>query len=266
MRVLSLFLACLAFPTSAHELWIEPLEWQVSADGTLQAEIVNGQGFDGIKLPYLSQRIARFEVIAGDAATEVEGRMGDRPALNMPVLSEGLNIVVYEAEPMMVDYESFDEFQSFVDHKDLGEVLPQHMARRLPLMGFDEVYSRHSKSLIAAGDGAGADREVGMETEIVALANPYTDDVSAGMPVRLLYQGAPRADEQVEIFERAPDGSVAITTTRTDAEGVARVPVKPGHAYQLDAVVLREPTPELAEATGAVWETLWANLTFAVPG
>jgi cobalt/nickel transport protein len=32
----------------------------------------------------------------------------------------------------------------------------------------------------------------------------------------------------------------------------------------LDHVVLREPSPELAEKTGAVWETLWAALTFEV--
>ena len=266
MRILSLFLACLAFPTSAHELWIEPLEWQVSADGTVQAEIVNGEGFEGVKLPYLSQRIARFEIVAGDTRAEVEGRMGDRPALNRPALAEGLNILVYEAVPMTLNYESFDKFQRFVDHKALGDVLPRHMARGLPLMNFEEVYSRHAKSLIAAGTGEGADREIGLETEIVALANPYTDDLSAGLPVLLLYQGAPRAGEQVEIFEKAPGGEVAITTVLTDGEGVAVIPVRPGHAYQLDAVVLREPSAAMAEASGAVWETLWANLTFAVPG
>jgi len=50
-----------------------------------------------------------------------------------------------------------------------------------------------------------------------------------------------------------------------NSAGVALVPVLAGHAYMLDAVVLREPSAVLAEQTGAVWETLWANLTFAVP-
>ena len=52
---------------------------------------------------------------------------------------------------------------------------------------------------------------------------------------------------------------------RTDAAGEARVPVLPGRHYMLDAVVLRAPAAELAEARDVVWESIWANLTFAVP-
>jgi hypothetical protein len=45
--------------------------------------------------------------------------------------------------------------------------------------------------------------------------------------------------------------------------GVVVVPVTPGHVYQADAVVLREPEGE--SNAGAAWESLWANLTWAVP-
>ncbi len=58
---------------------------------------------------------------------------------------------------------------------------------------------------------------------------------------------------------------MTITTVRTDKAGVAVVPVLAGHAYMLDAVVLREPDARLTEQIGAAWETLWANLTFGVP-
>jgi hypothetical protein len=67
------------------------------------------------------------------------------------------------------------------------------------------------------------------------------------------------------VFEKAPDETVIITTVRTDAEGIATVPVKSGYTYMLDAVVLREPSDEVAAETGAVYQTLWANLTFAAP-
>ena len=126
-----------------------------------------------------------------------------------------------------------------------------------------ERYSRYGKALIAVGDGAGADREAGLETEIVALANPYTDDLSDGLPVRVLYQGAPRADAQVELFAKSPEGEVEITLLRTDAEGVALLPVTPGQVYLADAVVVR-PLEPVAE-DDPVWESLWASLTFKVP-
>jgi hypothetical protein len=41
------------------------------------------------------------------------------------------------------------------------------------------------------------------------------------------------------------------------------VPIKPGFDYLLDAVVLREATPRTNK--GAVWESLWATMTFSVP-
>ena len=104
-----------------------------------------------------------------------------------------------------------------------------------------------------------------METELTAGLNPYRDDVSGGLPVTLTYKGAPRPDAQITVFEKAPDGTVAQSTARTGADGQALIPVRAGMRYMLDAVVLREPEPAVAAETGAVWESLWANLSFAVP-
>ncbi|MGR3640587.1 MAG: DUF4198 domain-containing protein, partial [Alterinioella nitratireducens] len=61
------------------------------------------------------------------------------------------------------------------------------------------------------------------------MANPYTDDLSDGFPVLVLLEGEPRADVQVELFDRDPDGEVTVTLHRTDAEGRAVLPVEPGH-------------------------------------
>ena len=90
--------------------------------------------------------------------------------------------------------------------------------------------------------------------------------MSDGIDVEVLYLGKPWAGAQVEIFEKAADESVAVSTVRTDEAGRVTVPVKAGHRYMLDAVVLREPAPDLAAEKNAVWESLWANLTFEVPG
>ena len=65
----------------------------------------------------------------------------------------------------------------------------------------------------------------GMETEFVALSNPYAADFDGTMQVQLLLSGAPRADAQVEVLHRAPDGSVDVTLHRTDDQGQAAIPV-----------------------------------------
>lgn len=265
MRKLAFILGLLAAPAAAHEFWLEPLAYQVEADGNLTAHIVNGQDFKGVKLPFVPRRFAHFIAFEGDDSMQVSSRMGDSPALDQAPVSEGLNVVAYQARNSDVSYETWEKFQTFLDHKDLGEQLVNHQARGFPIENFKEVYSRYSKTLIGVGNAAGADKRVGLETEIVALTNPYTDDMSAGMRAQLFYRTNVRANAQIEVFEKAPNGAVAVFMVRTDNQGIATVPVKSGYSYMLDAVVLREPAAQLAADTGAAWETLWANLTFMAP-
>ena len=265
MRSFALVLSLLATPIAAHEFWIEPTNYQVAAQTNLEADIVNGEEFAGVKLSFLPQRFVNFVLFSGDESARVEGRPGDTPALQQAPVAEGLNIAAYQANNATVDYDTWEKFQNFVDHKDFGDVLSLHQARGLSEDGFKEVYSRHAKALFGVGHSEGADRRVGLETEIVALTNPYTDYVSDGFAVQVYYRNDLRANTQVEVFEKASNGDVTISLYRTDDQGIAVFPVAPGHAYMVDAVVLREPSAQLAERTGAVWETLWANLTFAVP-
>ena len=268
MRMFALVTA-LAFATSAqiasaHELWIEPLEYQVQQGGQLQAFIKNGQNFDGTTLPYIDRRFRHFIVYADGRGERVTGRNGDVPSMNMEASREGLNVVGYQSTPAVISYANWEKFQTFIDHKDFGDVRSEHDARGLPDSGFSESYVRYSKSLIGVGSGAGSDLRIGLETELVALTNPYTDDLSDGFKVQLFYGQDVRANEQIEVFAKAPDETVKITLVRTDNQGIATVPVVSGTAYQLDAVVLK-PAEGQAAADGAVYETLWANLTFQAP-
>jgi uncharacterized GH25 family protein len=263
MRILPLLLM-LAAPVHAHELWIEPLDWQPKVDGRLEADLVNGQLFEGLTLSYLPKWFSRFDVVAGDAVATVEGRMGDTPALGQAVLGDGLHVVVYQSTPSTVDYKEWAKFLKFVAHKDLGDIEIEHRARGLPEADFKEVYTRYSKALVGVGAGAGADKSEGLETELVALDNPYIGGLQA-IRVQVFYQGAARADAQVELFEKAADDTVVVSLHQTDADGIASLPVRSGYVYMADAVVMRVPSDATAAEYGAVWETLWANLTFAVP-
>lgn len=265
MRALALFLALLSSPLAAHEYWLEPLAYTVGPDGRLQAELVNGQNFEGTRFPFYQGSFTHFELASSDDATAVENRPGARPALDMAPLDEGLHVVTYVSTVSRLTYDEFAAFLRFAEHKDFPTAEADHRRRGLPETGFGEAYTRYAKTLIGVGSAAGADSNTGMETEIVALANPYTDALNGTVPVQVFYQGAPRADAQVELFEKAGDGTVAITYHRTDADGIATLPVRPGHSYLVDSVVLRQPDAALAEDKNVVWETLWAALTFAVP-
>ncbi|PRX33728.1 Uncharacterized conserved protein, contains GH25 family domain [Meinhardsimonia xiamenensis] len=259
----TLALAATALAAAAHEFWISPISYQVEPGGVIAAELRVGQMFSGAAYPFIPANFRRFELMQGERAVSVTARIGDRPALNMPAPGAGLWVVVHETSHNFLTWSEREKFEDFLRHKDALWVLEEHRRRGLPETGFRERYSRYAKSLVAVGDGQGSDREVGLLTEIVALANPYTDDLSKGLPVRVLYEGRPRANAQVEIFARAPDGTVSDSFTRTDAEGVAVIETAPGTEYLIDAVVLRPL--EASERSDPVWESLWASLTFRTP-
>ncbi len=248
-----------------HEFWIDPHSFSVAPGDNIVADIRVGEAYEGSAYSFFPKNFRQFGLVQGADTVPVEGRLGDRPALNQTPPGEGLLVVLHETADNKLTYSEFPKFEKFVTHKDARWTLETHADRGFPTEGFAEAYSRYAKSLIAVGHGRGRDRVLGLVTEFVAEANPYTDDLTDGLPVALFYQGEPRSDAQVEVFEKAPDGAVEVFLVRTDQDGRAVVPVKPGHRYMLDAVVLREPEQALADAGGVIWESLWANLTFEVP-
>lgn len=253
-------------PAVAHEFWIEPHRYQVASGENLQADFKNGEAFKGNTMSFFDRNSVRFEMVAGDSVTTLLPRAGDLPALDVAApVADGLVIVIHETTPSQLTYREWEKFLRFADHKDFPNAAADHLAAGWPQDKFKESYTRHAKALIAVGDGKGADRDMGLETEFVSLTNPYSETFTNNMKVLLTHRGKPRADAQVEVFERSPEGVVTITLHRTDAAGLATVPVKAGHSYLLDAVVLRPFSGPAETADGPVWETLWAALTFMVP-
>ncbi|WP_299280702.1 DUF4198 domain-containing protein [uncultured Tateyamaria sp.] len=259
--ILALWCAICASVATAHEFWIEPQAYQVSSAGKIVADLKNGQEFVGTSLSYFPRNFTRFDVVVGDTVRPVEGRMGDRPALDVPAPLDGLAVVVHETTPSFVTYKEWAKFQKFADHKDFANIKARHAENGFPEPPFKERYTRHAKALVGVGEALGMDRALGLKTEFVAITNPYADDFDGAMQVQVLYQGDPRADAQVEVFARAPDETVAITLHRTDEAGIARIPVSPGYDYLFDAVVIAP----ISDSEEAVWDTFWAALTFGVP-
>ena len=249
-----------------HEFWIEPEEFVVQPGQKIVGNLITGEIFKGVPGVLIPDRVRRFDIQSADDIRPVEGRLGDVPALDVTAGDDsGLLRIVHVTGDSVLTWGTREDFFEFVRHKAADWVVEAHDARELPDAGFTEIFSRYARSLVAVGDGAGSDAPSGLLTEIVALANPYTDDLSEGLPVRLSYQGEPRTEAHIEVFERSGDGGISVSTVTTDADGIAVVPVAPGSVYLLDAVVIR--TPEIMETSRGTpaWESLWASLTFAVP-
>ncbi|WP_297775944.1 DUF4198 domain-containing protein [uncultured Roseovarius sp.] len=249
-----------------HEVWIEPVEWQVQSQSDIKANIYNGEHFEGLALIWNDQAVVRAEAWNDGRVSKISGRLGDRPALATSLHKDGLITLLYQSVHQTVDYESYESFASFVDEKGHGWVLERHHQRKLSSASIKEAYARFAKSLIRSGSGYGEDALRGMELELVAMTNPYVTPLTKKMQVRLYYKHAVLPQNQVTVFERSQDGSVSTTILQTDHNGEASFLVEQGATYLVDAVILREPARSLViDSRGAVWESLWASLTFKLP-
>lgn len=262
----ALFAVSLCIPAitaQAHEFWISPESYQVAEGEAVVARFRNGENLNGSTLSYIPSRTNRFEMLVDGEVQAIPGRLGDNPAINVEGLGEGLVILAHETAQQSLTYSEWAKWVKFTDHKALTNGQTGHRARGLPDEGFKEAYLRFSKSLVAVGDGAGQDRLVGMRTEIVAGLNPYTDDLSGGLPVQVFLDGDPKAGAQIEMFEKDAEGQVTVTLHMADENGQAILPMRPGREYLLDSVALEALEPE--KDGDPVWLTLWAALTFATP-
>ena len=230
----------------------------------MQANLKVGQDFAGASYSFNPRNFTRFEVISGSESAKVAGRLGDIPALSMAPLAEGLTIVVHETDDSQLTYTKWEKFTKFVDHKAFPNTLDDHVARGIAKdEKFVESYRRFAKSLIAVGHGRGSDQNTGLRTEIVALDNPYHLG-GTEIAVQVFLEGQPKAGTQIELFEKAPDGTVEITLHQTGDDGTAMLPVKKGYSYLVDNVSMLALDNDDA-SKGPVWESLWASLTFQIP-
>ncbi len=247
----------------AHEFWISPQSYLIKRGEQVKADLRVGQNFEGAAYSFRPSGFETFNIVADDRVFKVPGRLGDIPALQLETPADGLLVVVHETKDNSLTYTEWPKFVKFAEHKAFPTTLEDHEARGISKEKFVERYRRYAKSMVAVGDGAGNDRQVGMKTEIVALANPYTDAITE-MPIQVFLDQEPRVDAQIEVFEKSPDDVVEISLYRTNNQGIANIPVKPGFEYLFDAVAMI-PLENSDPDKGPVWWSLWAALTFLVP-
>lgn len=254
----------LSFSALAHEFWIEPLDFRLERGGSVVANLKVGENMKGDIFPYLPQRFVEFSISGPQGERSVKEPLGAVPAANERALGSGLHILAYHSTPSRVSYESFEKFETFLQEENLEGIVEAHRRRGLPDAGFTEAFTRYAKALVQVGDGAGQDAAIGMPFELVAETNPYADKVKNRLTVRLLWQGQGMADTQIKVFRQTEPGEVDVSKVTTDAEGRATVASEEGGIFLLSAVHMVEPSREVAQNTRAVWQSLWASLTFQV--
>lgn len=249
---------------ASHEMWIEPVKYAVAVGDNIYAHEKVGQHFKGNEYAYLSTSYKSLNISVGDETRPVKSRLGDIPAVKEKAKKEGLHVLSAITSGSKITYESWDKFESFIKEKGLDWVIGRHKERGLPQKDFTESYRRYPKSLIKVGLGKGNDREFGLPLEWVAETNPYisTEDIK----LRLLWQGKPYVNAQVDVFNRVKSKNASIELIEshlmTDDEGRVIIPRAQGGEFLINAVRMLEPSVNEKTQKGIVWESLWASLTY----
>lgn len=248
---------------SLTDFWIAPHSYNVAPGAPVIADLESGTGFDGTAQAFRAAGLLRFELLTAAGPQPVEGKAGALPAMSLVPAHEGLAVIVQESHDGPMDWTDWAGFERFVIEHGMDWAIEDHRDRGLSETHFQLSCLRFAKALVAVGNGVGEDRPVGLEAEIVALANPYADALGGRLTLAVLYQGKPLMQARLMVYARAPGGEVTAQELWTDTAGHAVANLQPGTEYMADAVILR-PTANTGDA-GPVWETLWASLTFRTP-
>ena len=82
------------------------------------------------------------------------------------------------------------------------------------------------------------------------------------MHIRLTYQGEAVPQAPINLLVKSEDQQVTQTPLLTDNNGEIIITTLPLHKYLLDHVLVRPLEPK-TDAKSAIWESLWASLSFS---
>ena len=244
---------------SAHEFWLDPVDFAPKVGDEVPIVQRTGINFLGDSFPHLQQMSKRFSVVDARGERPIKAVDGDDPAADATFPNAGLAIVVYERAPDIVTHPTVDRFAEIVAIEGLEDISRQHREQGLPPTDIKETYARFAKSLIKVGKSSNVDRSVGLAFELIVEADVYKLPANADLPVRVLQWGKPVGNVLVKAFNLADKSSPR--TARSDAEGRVVLAGVPSGEVLISAVTMFRAEP----ATGAVWTSLWASTTFKRP-
>jgi hypothetical protein len=121
---LCLFLASTA--ASAHELWLDSEKFQYEIGDRVEVSLVNGTQFDGVNLPFFTRRVSELYYSIG-TRVDATSRLGDLPAFQQVIDTEGLARFVYVSKIDNITYRGLKKFTAFVEEKDATWALQRHL-------------------------------------------------------------------------------------------------------------------------------------------
>ena len=250
---------------TAHDFWLQPNRWRSEPGSTLDVTLLVGHGSDRQRSQIRASRILRVEAVdAAGAATDVRTSLrlgGPNGDLSFDANSSAPEMLLLVTDAKAESHLDAVRFNAYLEDEGLIPVLAWRTAHRMSDAEGSENYGRVAKVLLApARTGASgrsiATRALGLELEIVPLADPYTPGARA-LPVQVLWRGSPLPGARVKLYELAND-SKPRAVCRTDDSGRCNFDVGRQGSWLLN-VVWSSPN---AAGGSTDFRTIFSSLAF----
>jgi uncharacterized GH25 family protein len=254
---------------AAHDFWLQPSEYWISADALTSMTLQVGHGPFRQRSPIPARRITRFQAIAPEAAVvDLHERLRVGEASedgDFQLHRPGVYVLILQTDDRAQTHLPSIRFNDYLKVEGLTPALEQRA--RLHRMDADgsERYSRCAKSMVHVGR-AGAESQdqvskpVGLPLEIVPEANPYGVPRPANLPVRVIYAGSALPGALVKLTDLKHDAS-PFEMHVTDHNGRATFIMPSSGTWLLNVIW----TKALAHSEETDFETIFSSLSFGFP-
>ncbi|MCY4574058.1 MAG: DUF4198 domain-containing protein [Gemmatimonadetes bacterium] len=161
-----------------------------------------------------------------------------------------------------------EEFNEYLVHDGILDTIEERKAAGKTDDEATERYSKHVKAVVQVGGARSGEwaNELGYPAEFMPLQNPYELSRGDELRVRFLRAGEPVANQLVYASydgyhsHDAGGEHVEAVTTRTNADGIATIPLNGTGRWYVRTIHMVETTTE----PDVDYESNWATLTFEV--
>jgi len=240
----------------AHELWLEPINFNFNNKELFKTNINIGQDFMGSPFGFYSPNKKNLYLENINKLTKLSQRDGDFPAIQMLISEQGFHILNYETNNEFLKYDSVEKFEDFIKEQGLQSTINNIDRNKIPT----ENYRRFAKVLITDGNKSFFIQKPKLDFEIIALDTPYELKNNI-FKFQLFEKKKPLGNWQITIFSKY-ENNIYKEKIKTNSNGVGKIRTVKNRTYLLSAVKLNKANYLQKLKFKSDWFSMWASLVF----
>ena len=252
-----LFLSIFLKPSvHAHELWLEPVNFNFNNKELFKTNINIGQDFNGSPFGFYSPNKKKLYLENKNKVINLSQRDGNFPAIQTLVLGQGFHILNYETNNEFLKYETTEKFEDFLKEQGLKNTINNFDRSKIPT----ENYRRFAKALITDGNKNFFIQKPKLDLDLIALNSPFELNNNI-FKFQLFEKNKPLGNWQITIFSKDEKSSYK-EKIKTNLNGEGKIRVIENRTYLLSAVKLYKVNYLQKFKYKSDWFSLWASLVF----